>query len=102
MAKRARRTHGPAFKAKGVLPVQFRPGEGRVALGLTGEEEVDLLGLPGALRPDGRLRARFRLPDGTIETELLCRIETEEDAADLRAGGILPSLARGLREQAEA
>ncbi len=49
-----------------------------------------------------RVRTRFRLPDGTIETELLCRIETEEEAADLRAGGILPSLARGLREQAEA
>jgi aconitate hydratase A / 2-methylisocitrate dehydratase len=55
------RIHRANLVALGVLPVQFRPGEGRVALGLTGEEEVDLLGL-GACQRSCRAGLVMRSP----------------------------------------
>lgn len=54
--------------AMGVLPLTFPEGMSAEVLGLTGEETVDLIGLPGALRPGGIVAARI----GDHRVELIC------------------------------
>jgi aconitate hydratase len=78
-----------------VLPLVFPEGASADTLGISGYEEVDLLGLPASLRPGGTVLARFRTKTRTVEALLVCRVETEEEAEDLRSGGTLPNLFKG-------
>ncbi|PZW48119.1 aconitate hydratase [Humitalea rosea] len=93
IAESFERIHRANLVAMGVLPLAFPPGVNQETLGLTGDEVVDLSGLPGALHPGGTVRARFRDDARCLEVALLCRIETAEEAEDLRRGGILPRIA---------
>ena len=93
IAESFERIHCANLVAMGVLPLVFPPGVNQETLGLTGEELVGLPGLPGALHPGGTVQARFRDGARCLEVALLCRIETAEEAEDLRGGGILPRIA---------
>lgn len=91
------RIHRSNLVALGVLPLQFAPGEGAATLGLEGFQTIYRLDLQAVLRPEGRLQARFRKRDGTIVTAwLTCRLETAEEVADLRRGGVLPAVLEDL------
>jgi aconitate hydratase len=102
LAESFERIHRANLVAMGVLPLAFQPGESQTTLELTGEEEVDLLGLPDALQPGGTVVARFRRGERSLETRLLCRIETKEEAEDLIGGGILPRIAAQYRRDRAA
>ncbi|WP_439598337.1 aconitate hydratase AcnA [Falsiroseomonas sp.] len=103
IAESFERIHRANLVALGVLPLVFQPGEGAASLGLDGFEGVDLLGLPAAIRPGGSVTARFHKPGGqVVETTLRCRLETREEAEDLRAGGVLPAVLDGFTAGAAA
>jgi aconitate hydratase len=99
IAESFERIHRANLVAMGVLPLLFPPGVNPESLGLTGEEEVDLLGLRDALRPGGEVLARFNQGTRCVETNLLCRIDTAEEAEDLLGGGILPRISSSARTE---
>ncbi len=93
IAESYERIHRSNLVGMGVLPLQFRPGEGWKKLGLTGRERITLA-LPegrgfeprgeveGVARDDrGRELARFRAR---------IRIDSTQEMAYYRAGGLLP------------
>jgi aconitate hydratase len=97
IAESFERIHRANLVALGVLPLQFASGQGPDSLGLDGFESVDIVGLE-TLEQGARVIARFRKENGSvIEATLLCRIETDLEAADLLGGGVLPVVLRGLR-----
>ena len=102
IAESFERIHRANLVALGVLPLQFAAGQGPASLELDGFETVDVVGLR-TLRPGGQVTARFRKADGrVVEAALLCRIETDEEASDLRGGGVLPVVLGGFAAPTEA
>ncbi len=78
----------------GVLPLQFLPGQGAEALGLTGQESYTVAPLEGTPR---RIEVRAVGPDGTIKAfETLVRIDTPNEWAYYHNGGILHFVLRRL------
>ena len=93
IARSFERIHRANLVAMGVLPLTFPEGVSAETLALSGEETVDLLGLPDALRPRGSVTARI----GDHWLQLSCQIDTEEEVDDLVGGGILPHIAATQR-----
>ncbi len=97
------RIHRSNLIGMGVLPVQFKDGESRSTLGLTGEEFVDL-SLPqgvSGLSPRQDLLLRITRPDGEItETLVMSRLDTENEIAYFESGGILQYVLNNLIEAA--
>ncbi len=91
------RIHRSNLIGMGVLPLQFSSeGQGWHDLGLTGAEEVSIQGLAD-LSPRSTLTASIKMADGSVqEAALLCRIDTEDELAYYRNGGILHYVLRGL------
>jgi aconitate hydratase len=93
------RIHRSNLVGMGVLPLTFKQGMDRKTLGLTGEETLDILGLED-LRPRMDIKMVIRRPNGQTDTvELLCRVDTLDEVAYYRHGGILHYV---LREMARA
>jgi len=81
----------------GVMPLEFLPGESRTTLGLTGQETIDVEGLADGLTPRKRVRVKVRAADGTArEFEAIARVDTPDDVAYYRHGGLLPYVLRGM------
>jgi aconitate hydratase len=76
----------------GVLPLQFKPGETRESLGLTGEETFDITGLEGSDRIPREITVRA----GDKEFTAIVRIDTAGEAEYYRHGGILQYVLRSL------
>jgi aconitate hydratase len=80
-----------------VLPLQFLAGQNRGSLNLTGREVYELGGIAGTLQPRGSVRVGARGEDGAaIEFDATVRIDTPEELAAFRHGGILPYVLRQL------
>jgi aconitate hydratase len=95
IAESFERIHRSNLVALGVLPLQFPPGTSAASLGLDGFEAVDLM--IERIGPAATAQARFRKADGRVlTTDLICRIETEEEAEDFLQGGVLPAVLRRL------
>jgi aconitate hydratase len=94
------RIHRSNLVGMGVLPLTFKAGMDRKSLRLTGEEILDITGLQG-LAPRAELMLTIHRPDGTEETvPLLCRVDTADEVAYWRHGGILPYVLRGMAKAA--
>jgi len=91
------RIHRSNLIGMGVLPLQFAgESEGWKSLGLTGKESVSIEGLAD-LAPRSNLSASVTFEDGTTKkVSLLCRIDTEDELAYYRNGGILHYVLRNL------
>ena len=92
IAESYERIHRSNLVEMGVLPLQFRPGEGWKALGLTGRESFDLALAPGAtFGPGAPFVVRATLEDGsTKEFPATCRINSDVELSHYLAGGVLP------------
>ena len=67
------------------------------ALGLSGEETFDILGIQGSVQPGQRLQVRATMADGTVrEFHTKARIDTPVEVEYYRHGGILPYVLRNL------
>ncbi|MGE0593155.1 MAG: aconitate hydratase AcnA [Vicinamibacterales bacterium] len=97
IAESFERIHRSNLVNMGVLPLQFKAGEGAAALGLSGTEAFDLLGVADRLTPRGDLRVTATAADGTVcEFTVTVRIDTPEELVAFRHGGILPYVVRQL------
>ena len=95
------RIHRSNLVGMGVLPLQFKDGQSRETLGLTGEELFDITGIEGGITPRMDVACKIHRPDGSSEdVTLLCRIDTADEVEYYRHGGILHYVLRNLRSQA--
>jgi aconitate hydratase len=85
----------------GVLPCQFREGDGAQALGLNGTETFDLVGLQEGIAPRKELTLVVHRVDGaTDEVPVTLRIDTPIEVDYYLHGGILPYVLRQLMGKA--
>ena len=79
----------------GVVPLQFPEGESRESLGLTGDEEISIAGLSD-LSPGGTVQVVIKNSDGERTVDAKCRIDTANELAYYRHGGILHYVLRKM------
>ncbi len=97
IAESFERIHRSNLVGMGVLPLLFPEGVTRQTLGLDGSEMIDLEGVAGGVTPAMTITCRIRHADGGEQSlDLLCRIDTAEEAEYFRHGGILHYVLRGL------
>jgi aconitate hydratase len=97
IAESYERIHRSNLVGMGVLPCEFANGKTRRDYGLTGEEVIDLAVREAASGTGRKIVARLTYPDGrTADLPLLVRIDTEDEVAYFRSGGILHHVLRNL------
>ncbi len=97
VAETFERIHRSNLIGMGILPLQFKPGESRETLGLTGEEVFDIEGIAEGLYPRKELTVRARKPDGSERAfSVIARLDTPVEVEYYRHGGILPYVLRKL------
>jgi len=90
------RIHRSNLVGMGVLPLQFKNGQTRESLGLTGDDSITIRGV-GVLKPGQDVHVRVTRKDGTSFTfEALCRIDTANEVEYFNNGGILHYVLRKL------
>jgi aconitate hydratase len=96
IAESFERIHRSNLVNMGVLPLEFQAG-GAAGLGLTGRERYDVAGIADGLSPHGHVTVRATNASGAVvEFAATARIDTPEELAAFRHGGILPYVLRQL------
>ncbi len=93
------RIHRSNLVGMGVLPLQFKKGESRETLGLTGEEVYAVEGLESGLRPLADVTVSAKPADGkgpAKRFQARVRIDTPVEIEYYRNGGILQTVMRKL------
>ncbi len=103
LAESYERIHRSNLVGMGVLPLQFRDGENRESLGLTGTELFDVA-VDDRAAPRQQLMVTATNPEtGKVTTfAALCRIDTPVEVDYYRNGGILQTVLRKLLGPAKA
>jgi len=97
IAESFERIHRSNLIGMGILPLEFERGVTRKTLGLMGDEMIDILGLQNHIKPRTFLKVMIHRDNGkTDEIEVLCRIDTSNEAEYYRHGGILQYVLRGI------
>jgi aconitate hydratase len=101
IAESFERIHRSNLIGMGVLPLEFLDGADRSTFGLTGEEIYDITGIARGIEPGMRLHVRATDAEGAgaIEFHVRVRIDTPNEAAYYRHGGILQYVLRQLAER---
>ena len=91
------RIHRSNLVGMGVLPLQFKDGQDRRSLNLTGDEVFDIEGVEGGIKPLMDVKCTIHRADGSSEDiTLLCRIDTQTEVEYYKNGGILHYVLRSL------
>jgi len=95
IAESFERIHRSNLIGMGVAPLQFLPGQGVTALGLTGQETIDITGLS---RGDANeVTVTATPPNGAARRfNVRVRIDTPKEREYYRHGGILQYVLRQL------
>jgi aconitate hydratase len=97
IAESFERIHRSNLVGMGILPLKFVEGQNVEALGLTGEEVIDIEGLSDTMTPKAIVQARATKPDGSvIEFNVIALMNTEVEVNYYRNGGILHTVLRNL------
>ncbi|HYJ18747.1 MAG TPA: aconitate hydratase AcnA [Burkholderiales bacterium] len=97
IARSFERIHRSNLVGMGVLPLQFKGTDTAESLGIEGDEEFDVLGVEGAIRPQQDVTLVIKTADGVRkEVKVLLRIDTPIEVDYYRHGGILPYVLREL------
>ncbi|TDV67883.1 aconitate hydratase AcnA [Pseudomonas sp. LP_7_YM] len=98
IAESFERIHRSNLVGMGVLPLQFKNGQSRKTLELTGTEVLNITGLTGTtLQPGISLSLQITRENGQQESvDVLCRIDTLNEVEYFKAGGILHYVLRQL------
>ena len=100
VAESFERIHRSNLVGMGVLPLLFPLGVTRRTLELLGDETIDIVGLD-TLHPRMDLTMRIHRSAGTTdEVRLICRVDTLDEVAYYRHGGILQFVLRGMAKAA--
>ena len=98
MAESFERIHRSNLVGMGVLPLEFKQGETRESLGLTGHEVFEIEGV-AAMAPRGDVTLRAKSPDGKEKKfTATVRVDTPEELSYYQHGGILQYVLRNLLE----
>ncbi|AKM11237.1 aconitate hydratase AcnA [Croceicoccus naphthovorans] len=90
------RIHRSNLVGMGVLPLQFKDGQTRETLGLTGDDAFTITGV-AELSPRQDVTVTVTRKDGSSFTfDVLCRIDTANELEYYRNGGILQYVLRKL------
>ncbi|MGP9633089.1 aconitate hydratase AcnA [Halomonas sp. AOP43-A1-21] len=95
IAESFERIHRSNLIGMGVVPLQFPEGETRETLGLTGDEEVSIAGLSD-LSPGKTVQVVIKNGDNERTVDAKCRIDTVNELAYYRHGGILHYVLRKM------
>ena len=90
IAESFERIHRSNLLMMGILPLQFPPGESLETLGLTGREEISIIGVENAEAREVTVRADEKEFQATV------RLDTPREREYLRHGGILLYVLRRL------
>jgi aconitate hydratase len=97
IAKSFERIHRSNLVGMGVLPCQFKGADTVASLGIKGDEQFDILGIDGAIKPQQDVTLVIRGKDGSRrEVKVLLRIDTGIEVDYYRHGGIMPYVLREL------
>jgi len=98
LAESYERIHRSNLVGMGVLPLEFKPGENRESLGLTGLEVFDVEGVT-SLTPRKQVTVKAKAPNGSVKTiTALARVDTPEEVSYYQHGGILQYVLRQMLE----
>ena len=96
IAESYERIHRSNLVGMGIIPLQFKPGETRETLGLTGREIFDIEGI-STLVPRKELTVKAHRENGTnITFQALARVDAPVEVDYLAHGGILPAVLRQI------
>ena len=97
IARSFERIHRSNLVGMGVLPLQFKGNDTAKSLSIEGDEEFDIIGLDGTIRPQQDVTLVIKRDDGSrMEVAVLLRIDTPIEVDYYRHGGILPYVLREL------
>lgn len=97
VAKSFERIHRSNLVGMGVLPLQFKEGEGLETFALKGDEIFSLIGLEKELKPHQRVTLEIDRGHGKVDrAELIARLDTPIDIEYYLHGGILPYVLRQI------
>ncbi len=100
IAESFERIHRTNLVQMGILPLQFRVGEGWQKLGLTGREIYNIRDLREALAPGANIPVEVVRPDGShLTIETMARIDTPLELEYYFRGGILQSVIYAIMKQ---
>jgi aconitate hydratase len=98
LAESYERIHRSNLVGMGVLPLEFKAGENRESLGLTGHEVFDIEGV-SALTPRKEATVHAKAKDGSAKTfKVVVRVDTPEEVSYYKHGGILQYVLRQMLE----
>ncbi len=96
IAESYERIHRSNLIGMGVLPLEFKPGDDREALGLTGHEVFEIEGV-AALAPKKPITVHVKSADGKVKAfSAIARADTPEEVSYYHHGGILQYVLRQL------
>jgi len=96
IAESFERIHRSNLIGMGVLALQFKPGENRETLGLSGREQYSIGGIAAGLKPGQVLKVKAEEGGKAREFEVIARVDTPEEVEYIKHGGILPYVLRQL------
>jgi aconitate hydratase len=98
IAESYERIHRSNLVGMGLLPLEFKPGENRESLGLTGHEVYEIEGV-SSLKPRKEVAVLAISPDGKEKRfSVIVRVDTPEEVAYYQHGGILQYVLRQMLE----
>jgi aconitate hydratase A / 2-methylisocitrate dehydratase len=98
IAESFERIHRSNLVGMGVLPLEFKQGETRESLGLTGHEVFEIEGV-ASMAPRGEVTIRAKSPEGKEKKfAATVRVDTPEELSYYQHGGILQYVLRNLLE----
>ncbi len=90
------RIHRSNLVGMGVIPLQFKEGDGAASLGITGQETFDIK-LGEDIEARQELSVTATRPDGTTVTfDVIARLDSKVDVTYYKNGGILHTVLRNL------
>ena len=96
IAESYERIHRSNLLGMGVLPLEFKTGENRETLGLTGHEVFEIEGV-SALAPKKSITVHAKSEDGKMKTfSVVARADTPEEVSYYHHGGILQYVLRQM------
>jgi aconitate hydratase len=96
IAESYERIHRSNLIGMGVLPLEFKAGENRETLGLTGHEVFEIEGV-ASLSPKKPITVHAKAEDGKVKTfSVIARADTPEEVSYFHHGGILQYVLRQM------
>jgi aconitate hydratase len=96
IAESYERIHRSNLVGMGVLPLEFKPGENRETLGLTGQEVFEIEGV-ASLSPKKTITVQAKPGDAPAKTfTAIARVDTPEEVSYYHHGGILQYVLRQM------